>query len=593
MDLQELYVAERKYKNAKKVNIILLILSSIICIVDLVFIENKIAFNIISSVLAAFVIAYIVTLIIRHSKYNSLYSKLQNSVLKSLNLSGWIRFDHFDYSVSVKSRKAVSTYDEIKLFQEREYLLPRSIEIVRNKREYASLLREFLNNNEFKGITTYKKIEQQVLYCLQNTDPVYNVRVQYTSPAGRSQLSSRLCIREGRLIELNKDKSLLMSKSEYNKYCREQEAQRLEDIQHNYYERVNDIIDYSNDNKSILVSENDINELDKCVTELIKRTIHNIKKVKSSDSEEWDILDKIIEQSNDEITRIIDNRKIILDYYRSYEFKEIKETCESLMSKQREFNGYIDEKAKAISILFGTNITRNSTLHEDVYNYVHPYQKSISPFTAEVSSSVFASAENSPLEYVIKYFYPDKTIYPKQIQKLHLLVEELETLKEAKQIIDKQKDEIQQYIENVPDFVMENDADGFYSRLGFAIINENVLNVEYKFSYTSNGGKAQRTFTIPMTEDLIVRLIKALESKLTVSSFSKEQRLLMTSKLRQKIKERDNYTCRYCGNSTKKEPNLLLEIDHIIPVTKGGFTEESNLQTLCWKCNRKKGDKII
>ena len=55
----------------------------------------------------------------------------------------------------------------------------------------------------------------------------------------------------------------------------------------------------------------------------------------------------------------------------------------------------------------------------------------------------------------------------------------------------------------------------------------------------------------------------------------------------------DNFTCCNCGNSTYKEPNLLLEIDHIIPVAKGGCTEEDNLQTLCWKCNRAKSDKIV
>ncbi|MBR5502670.1 MAG: HNH endonuclease, partial [Oscillospiraceae bacterium] len=46
-------------------------------------------------------------------------------------------------------------------------------------------------------------------------------------------------------------------------------------------------------------------------------------------------------------------------------------------------------------------------------------------------------------------------------------------------------------------------------------------------------------------------------------------------------------------NSTHAEPNLLLEIDHIIPVSKGGVTEEGNLQTLCWKCNRAKSNKIM
>ena len=96
-----------------------------------------------------------------------------------------------------------------------------------------------------------------------------------------------------------------------------------------------------------------------------------------------------------------------------------------------------------------------------------------------------------------------------------------------------------------------------------------------------------------MTEETITELINVLESKLTASAFAKEQRTLMTKKLREHILKRDNYTCCNCGNSISKEPNLLLEIDHIIPVSKGGRTEEENLQTLCWRCNRSKSDKII
>ena len=140
---------------------------------------------------------------------------------------------------------------------------------------------------------------------------------------------------------------------------------------------------------------------------------------------------------------------------------------------------------------------------------------------------------------------------------------------------------------------MEKDEDGFYSRLGFANISESVLTVEYMFAYTSGGGMAQRSFAVPMTEETIVKLLELLQSKLTLSAFAKEQRSLMTSKLRQKIKERDGFTCKNCGNSTYKEPNLLLEIDHILPVAKGGSTVEENLQTLCWKCNRAKSNKII
>ena len=70
---------------------------------------------------------------------------------------------------------------------------------------------------------------------------------------------------------------------------------------------------------------------------------------------------------------------------------------------------------------------------------------------------MFASAENNPLDYVVKYFYPNKKDYPEQIKKLYQLVEELETLRDAKQIIENYKAEYQQYLDNVPSYVMEND----------------------------------------------------------------------------------------------------------------------------------------
>ena len=86
--------------------------------------------------------------------------------------------------------------------------------------------------------------------------------------------------------------------------------------------------------------------------------------------------------------------------------------------------------------------------------------------------------------------------------------------------------------------------------------------------------------------------IAYLSDNVAQSKTAKAQRRLMTPALRRQILDRDNHTCKYCGNSTLNEPNLLLEIDHIIPVSKGGLTTEENLQTLCWKCNRHKSDKI-
>lgn len=334
-------------------------------------------------------------------------------------------------------------------------------------------------------------------------------------------------------------------------------------------------------------------EMDELVIQLFDRTVNSIKKIKTIDSEEWNLIKEFIARTETDIEKIVNNNQRILDYYESSDFLKIKDTCEALMSTQREFNEYINEKVQSISQLFGTRVMRTETLNTDVNNYIRPYKKTITPFTAEVSATVFASAENNSLEYVVKNFYPNKTMYPEQIQKLYRLVEELETLKDAKKIIENYKKEYQQYLGDVPEFVMKNDEAGFYSRLGFANIDESALTVEYKFSYTSSGGMAQRSFTVPMTEETIIELIKILESKLTAKAFAKEQRNLMTTKLREHIKARDNFTCCICGNSIQKEPNLLLEIDHIIPVSKGGCTTEENLQTLCWKCNRSKSSKII
>jgi hypothetical protein len=56
-----------------------------------------------------------------------------------------------------------------------------------------------------------------------------------------------------------------------------------------------------------------------------------------------------------------------------------------------------------------------------------------------------------------------------------------------------------------------------------------------------------------------------------------------------RVVRRDNYTCQICGKHLRDEE---IELDHIIPISRGGSSEESNFRVTCIKCNRKKSDRL-
>jgi HNH endonuclease len=57
--------------------------------------------------------------------------------------------------------------------------------------------------------------------------------------------------------------------------------------------------------------------------------------------------------------------------------------------------------------------------------------------------------------------------------------------------------------------------------------------------------------------------------------------------MKSRIVRRDNYTCQECGEHLMDHE---VEFDHLIPVSRGGSSEESNLRLTCFDCNRDKSD---
>jgi len=162
-----------------------------------------------------------------------------------------------------------------------------------------------------------------------------------------------------------------------------------------------------------------------------------------------------------------------------------------------------------------------------------------------------------------------------------------EYLKEIEQITDKTDSKI---IEGIG-FSQEK-----YDKIEKRIIDEimfkeNVYNISINVvvSYKANYDKyTQRKNKIVKYQELCDIYMQWRNSKKYYET-SKRERKYMNDKLRYDVLKRDNFKCKKCGISAKD--GAKLHVDHIIPVSKGGKTTISNLQTLCDRCNLGKSDK--
>lgn len=225
---------------------------------------------------------------------------------------------------------------------------------------------------------------------------------------------------------------------------------------------------------------------------------------------------------------------------------------------------------------------------ENQQEYYKQYIKSLGlNRTHYCSSSVVSNASNNQIKYLIKYSNLENSM--ECLEKLEFCIN---FIKLHSEFSAKTKLLSSQILNKLPCittiFVSQK-------KLPFLICDINwklykLVIYSFQFFYSSPAGKSTMTYTIPISQNVMEHLQRELSSKINKKGHSKSQRSIMTNDLREAIKQRDNYTCCMCGNSVFNEPNLLLEVDHIVPISKGGKTEASNLQTLCWRCNRKKSN---
>lgn len=283
-------------------------------------------------------------------------------------------------------------------------------------------------------------------------------------------------------------------------------------------------------------------------------------------------------------------------YFKSDVFLAQKEKVSDMVNEFNEISEYVNTMKRDNDFETETSQYKHSNLakfeNKSKFNIRRDKHKKRldDKHVHQASLQVVRRASEEPIKYLCKYFNIGAT--ENNLKKLQQISDNLYKLNNA---IDNLKQR-QQRIEddfNPPRFIKKHYMDELLEKLEVDIPDLNVEYTDYVFEYVSSGGNSRQLTTITFDEETVEATAEYISDRIKYKKSAKAQRSLMTKSFREYIKQRDNYTCQYCKASTEEQDLLLLEVDHIIPVSKGGLSTEDNLQTLCWKCNRSKSDKMI
>lgn len=282
-------------------------------------------------------------------------------------------------------------------------------------------------------------------------------------------------------------------------------------------------------------------------------------------------------------------------YFKSDKFKNIKDSIKEHTKSCNELNNHIEELKSSHSDIKSYDYGEGQLHDNSNYKFQRKeWSKNVKNNRIHnCSASVCKNASDQPFKYLCKYF--DIKVSEETLSNLESVLNDFAAAEQGKVLLQNERDSILTSISTIiPLLIFNFCKKRLIEELGFKSIDLSDLYFPaYTFQYVSAGGNSSTKCDIQLNISNLDKFINYLSELVKFSKSVIGQRALMTSSLREKIKNRDNHTCLLCNLSVRDEKNLLLEIDHIIPLSKGGITSVDNLQTLCWKCNRSKGSRIL
>ena len=282
-------------------------------------------------------------------------------------------------------------------------------------------------------------------------------------------------------------------------------------------------------------------------------------------------------------------------YFASPKFLSQKEQVSDVVAEHNQITLYVAELRNSSTFSVGGSSSGSQahlTSYDNTSRYNYRRDRNIANYSSgnvhNGSLQVVRNAHSDPIKYLIKYFVVD--VNDEKLAEIEKMGESISRLENAVNNLRLREISISEKIAP-PDFILKHYLAEFHAQLALSVPKITIPYPVYVFQYVSAGGNSSQETRIELKTPKIDALIEAISEKIRFKKSAAGQRSLMTARLREYIKKRDNYTCKNCKVSTMDEANLLLEVDHIMPVSKGGISIEENLQTLCWKCNRSKSNK--
>lgn len=284
-------------------------------------------------------------------------------------------------------------------------------------------------------------------------------------------------------------------------------------------------------------------------------------------------------------------------YFNSEQFKELRADVAAVVAEHNNVVDYVAEIRSQGSFELGTSSTgqhAHLATFENTSAWNNRRDRNVADYAPRVhnaSLQVVRSASVDPIKYLMKYFHIG--VDKETLADVQRVAEDISRLEEAVLNVQRREEEILARLKP-PAFILKRYADEFWSLVGVHLSPITVPYPNYKFQYISAGGNSGQTVDINLDTQTLDAVSETLAQKIRWVKSAAGQRALMTAHLRGWIKNRDHHTCQHpgCGISVAVEPHLLLEVDHIVPVSRGGLSTPENLQTLCWRCNRAKGAKM-